>query len=282
MGGMLVMKRFIMAVLMLLFFLSGEGNILAADPQVDLKLRPEEFALSFLPFAKGEVAIIHLPGGINYLINTGERNQLKDLESILDKYGIRKIKGILITDLIEFHPDTLKAITEKWGVEEILTGSKLSEGFIVPGLNVRPLNKGEKIELNKKVAIDVVFEGSQVNEGLDFTVTALPHRFLWLSSHSPEAEDSLINEQLSDVNILKVPLYDKTELLSERLLNHIDPQTAIFYREKKKYINTDLLELFHESWIDVYFTGQHGLITIKFNENNYEVITFPEENQVLG
>ncbi|WP_421379175.1 hypothetical protein ACOJQI_14785 [Bacillus salacetis] len=276
------MKRFIMAVLMLMFFLSAGGNILAADPQVDLKLKPEEFALSFLPFAKGEIAIIHLPEGINYLINTGGSSQLKNLESILDKYGIKKVKGILVTDLKEFHPDSLKAITEQWGVEEILTGSKLAEGFMVPGLNIRALNKGEKLQLNPEVAIDVMFEGNQANEGLDFTVTSLPHRFLWLNSHSPAAEDSLINQQLNDVNILKVPLYDKTELLSERLLNHIDPQTAIFYREKKKYINTDLLELFHESWIDVYFTGQHGLITIKFNENNYEVITFPEENQVLG
>jgi beta-lactamase superfamily II metal-dependent hydrolase len=279
---MLVMKRFVMAFLMVMFFVSSKGNIAAADPQVDLKLKHEEFALSFLPFVKGEVAIIHLPGDINYLINTGESNQIEDLESILGKYGISKVKGILITDVREYHPDSLKAITEKWGVEEILTGSRLAEGFMIPGLNLRPLNKGEKLELNQEVAIDVMFEGNQENEGLDFTVTALPHRFLWLSSHSPLAEDSLINERLSDVNILKVPLYDKTELLSERLLTHIDPQTAIFYRENKKYINTDLLELFHESWIDVYFTGQHGLITIKFNENNYEVITFPEENQVLG
>ena len=276
------MRRLLISVLMLMFFLSAEGNIIAADPQVDLKLKPDEFALSFLPFAKGEVAIIHLPEGINYLVNTGESTQLKDLASILNKYGIYKIRGVLITDPIEYHPEALKEITEKWGVEEILTGSKLAEGFLIPGLNIRSLVKGDKLELNQEVSIDIMYEGNQVNEGLDFTVTSLPHRFLWLSSHSPIAEDSLINEQLNDVNILKVPLYDKTELLSERLLNHIDPQTAIFYREKKRYINTDLLELFHESWIDVYFTGQHGLITIKFNQNNYEVITFPEENQVLG
>ncbi|MGM0845933.1 MAG: hypothetical protein ACQEUT_13240 [Bacillota bacterium] len=276
------MRNLITALLMIMFFLSCEGNIIAAQPQVDLKLKPDEFALSFLPFEKGEVAIIHLPDGINYLVNTGASDQLKSLTSILKKFDIQKIQGILITDLKEYHEDALNRITERWGVEEILTGAELAQQFSVKGLPVQPMNKGEKLALNREVSVDIMYEGSQADEGLDFTVTSLPHRFLWLSSHSALAEASLINEQLSDVNILKVPLYDKTELLSEKLLNHIDPQTAIFYREKKKYINTDLLELFHESWIDVYFTGQHGLITIKFNQNNYEVITFPEENQVLG
>jgi beta-lactamase superfamily II metal-dependent hydrolase len=276
------MRCMLAAILMVMFFLSSGGNIIAAAPKVDLKLKSGEFALTFLPFKKGEVGIIHLPQGINYLINSGEPEQLKDLSSILKQYGIERITGILVTDIKEYHPESLKAIMKKWGAEEILTGTMLAAQLTDPDLKVHALNKGEKVALNEKVSIDVMYEGYQANEGFDFTVTSLPHRFLWLSSHSSIAEDSLINEQLSNVNILKVPLYDKTELLSERLLNHIDPQTAIFYREKKKFINTDVLELFHESWIDVYFTGQHGLITIKFNKDNYEVITFPEENQILG
>lgn len=276
------MRRLIAAVLMVMFFLSAEGNIIAATPQVDLKLKSDEFALTFLPFEKGEVAIIHLPEGVNYLINSGEEEQLKPLSSILEKYSIEKIKGILVTDFKEYHPEVLKAIIKKWGAEEILTGTTLGSVFVDPAIKVHSLKKDEKLALNGNVNIDVMFEGNQLDEGFDFTVTSLQHRFLWLSSHSTISEDALINEQLSNVNILKVPLYDKTELLSERLLNHIDPQTAIFYREKKKFINTDLLELFHESWIDVYFTGQHGLITIKFNKDNYEVITFPEDNQILG
>ena len=276
------MKRLITAFLVVMFFLPVEGNIIAATPQVDLKLKSDEFALTFLPFEKGEIAIIHLPEGINYLINTGRKEQVKPLSAVLNKYRIEKIKGIFVTDIKEYHPDSLKAIFEKWGAEEVLTGTMLASGFSDSGLPVHPLQKGENLPLNDKVSIDVMFEGSEINEGLDFTVTSLPHRFLWLSSHSSISEGSLINEQLSNVNILKVPLFDKTELFSEKLLRHIDPQTAILYREKKKFINTDLLELFHESWIDVYFTGQHGLITIKFNKDNYEVITFPEEDQVLG
>ncbi|TYR76486.1 hypothetical protein FZC79_06275 [Rossellomorea vietnamensis] len=276
------MRGFTAAFLMIMFFLLSEGNILAAGPQVDLKLKPDEFALSFLPFEKGEVAVIHLPEGVNYLINTSTSSQSDSLFSILDKYGIKKIKGILVTDSTEYHRDVLNRIAGQWGVEEVLTGAKLAPGITGSEVPVIPLEKGTKHALNQNVAIDVMFDGGTENEGLDFSITSLPHRFLWLSSHSQEAENLLMNEQLSDVNILKVPLYNKTELLSERLLKHIDPQTAVFYRDKKKYMNTDLVELFHESWIDVYFTGQHGLITIKFNENNYEVITFPEENQVLG
>lgn len=276
------MRGFTAAFLLMMFFLFSEGNILAAGPQVDLKLKPDEFALSFLPFERGEVAIIHLPEGVNYLINTSTSSQSESLSSILDKYGIKKIKGILVTDITEYHRDVLNRIAGQWGVEEVLTGAKFAPGITDSEVPVIPLEKGTKHALNQNVAIDVMFDGGAENEGLDFSITSLPHRFLWLSSHSQEAENLLMNEQLSDVNILKVPLYNKTELLSERLLNHIDPQTAVFYRDKKKYMNTDLVELFHESWIDVYFTGQHGLITIKFNENNYEVITFPEENQVLG
>ncbi|WP_113928627.1 hypothetical protein [Bacillus sp. P14.5] len=138
------MKRFILALLILMFFLSFEGNIIAAGPQVDLKLKPDEFALTFLPFEKGEVAIIHLPDEVNYLINTGEINQSESLFSTLDKYGIKKINGILITDIKEFHKDAINSIIEKRGVEQIFTGVKLAPGFTGLDLPVRPLEKEKR------------------------------------------------------------------------------------------------------------------------------------------
>jgi len=48
---------------------------------------------------------------------------------------------------------------------------------------------------------------------------------------------------------------------------------AIIFKSNSIKPDPDLVEMLHEAWIDVYFTKQHGTVTIKLTDSNYDVIT---------
>jgi beta-lactamase superfamily II metal-dependent hydrolase len=260
----------------LLFSMIGQVSVGVKIPEVDLNLSQSEYAISFLPLKKGEVAVLHLPTGEEYLINTGPLSQLEELIYYVNQLKIKGIEGIILTEESEIHKDTILKLKKKYSIKQIIAGASFSGelGGELSGTEI--LTEGETYPLSKELSLEVVHEGNEKQEGLDFSLTFFQHRFLWLSSQSRHAEDVFMSKPLKNVNIVKIPLHSKTECISAPLIKHIDPQTALLYRSKEKLLNGDLLEAINEAWIDLYLTGQHGLISIKFNRSNYEVITFDQ------
>jgi beta-lactamase superfamily II metal-dependent hydrolase len=271
------MRGVISALLLFLFFSPSVHGIKV--PELDLNLAENEYAISFLPLKNGEVAVLHLAAGENYLINTGPRTQVRELYYYLDQINIQEIKGIIITEEAEIYQDTLQTLIKKYSINEIMAGSSISELLLkIDASGLKSLKEGDIHQLSLELNLEVIHDGNDKQEGLDFSLTFFNHRFLWLSSQSKHAEGVFMTKPLENVNIVKIPLHSKTECISDPLIKHIDPQTALLYRSKKKLLNGDLLEAINEAWIDLYLTGQHGLITIKFNKNNYEVLTFEQDD----
>ncbi|WP_175991233.1 hypothetical protein [Bacillus sp. Marseille-Q1617] len=248
-------------------------------PELDLNLGQNEYAISFLPLKNGEVAVLHLPSGENFLINTGPLTQLKELHYYLNQINIKEIKAIILTEKSEIFSDALLELEKKYSINELIAGASFS-GILInsKASAVQSLKEGDVYPLSSELALEVIHEGNEKQEGLDFSLTFFQHRFLWLSSQSKHAEDVFMEKPLKNVNIVKIPLHSRTECISDPLIKHIDPQTALLYRSKEKLLNGDLLEAINEAWIDLYLTGQHGLITIKFNKHNYEVLTFEQDD----
>ncbi|WJV28237.1 hypothetical protein QTG56_14055 [Rossellomorea sp. AcN35-11] len=172
---------------------------------------------------------------------------------------------------------------KKYSIEQIIVGQSLENA--IPdndAYNIYTLRDNQSYSLSKELALNVIHEGSGDGEGLDFSITFFHHRFLWLSSQSAHSEEVLMTKPLKNVNIVKIPLHSKAENISHRLLKHIDPQTALLYRSKERLLNGEMLEAINEAWIDLYLTGQHGLISIKLNKRNYEVLTFDQEDGVFN
>ncbi|MBM7584319.1 beta-lactamase superfamily II metal-dependent hydrolase [Bacillus pakistanensis] len=274
------MKKLIVMILFFLLSISSVSAIGETEPQVDLKLHGNEYGLSFLPLAKGEIAILHLPNEMNYLINTGPGENKKNLYSVLRQFGAKKIQGIIVTEQREYYPEFIEEIIKDFKVSKVYMGKTFLESQEQNRLKVIPLSENEKVKLSNHLQLEVVYEGAAAGEGLDFKISFNKHLFLWLSSYTKAVQSHLLSQKLSDVNIIKIPIYNKSNFISEELLKHIDPQTAILYRSKQRMLNSEFLELLHETWIDIYLTGQHGLITIKFNPLNYEVITFPNDDAI--
>ncbi|MCA1054610.1 hypothetical protein LCM10_06395 [Rossellomorea aquimaris] len=267
------MRASILAILLIIVY--SQVTIAVKVPEVDLKLSPNEAAISFLPLKSGEVAVLHLPTGENFLINTGPDSQVKELYYYLNQMNIEGIKGIILTEEAEIFKDTLLELKRKYSIDEFMAGRSFAPMLqeAVPD-GVESLEEGKTSLLSPDVEMEVIHEGNDKQEGLDFSLTFFQHRFLWLSSQSKHAEEVFMTKPLTNVNIVKIPLHSKTECISAPLIKHIDPQTALLYRSKEKLLNGDLLEALNEAWIDLYLTGQHGLISIKLNKHNYEVLTF--------
>ncbi|BCB04503.1 hypothetical protein [Bacillus sp. KH172YL63] len=265
----------VIITVMLTFFLTHATVLGMKVPQVDLHITKEEYAISFLPVLHGEVAVIHLSSGGNYLINTGTIKEKDQLYYYLKQLQIQNLKAIVITEKSEVHEDMIKELMKRYSVDELIIGKTLAPS-ISEGLSqqTRRLEEGQTYTVSEGLVMNVLHEGSDEGEGLDFSITFFHHRFLWLSSQSAHGEEVLLTHSLKNVNIVKIPLHSKAENMSHRLLKHIDPQTAILYRSKEKLLNGDMLEAINEAWIDLYLTGQHGLIAVKFNRRNYEVLTF--------
>jgi beta-lactamase superfamily II metal-dependent hydrolase len=268
----------IISALMLFLFLSTHVHGIKI-PELDLNLAENEYAISFLPLKSGEVAVLHLAGGDNYLINTGPRTEVRELFYYLDQISIKEIKGIIITEEAEIYEDTLLKLRKEYSIAEIMAGASISSTLLKAETGgLKSLKEGEIYRLSPELDLEVIHDGNEKQEGLDFSLTFYNHRFLWLSSQSKHAEGVFMTKPLTNVNIVKIPLHSKTECISDPLIKHIDPQTALLYRSKEKLLNGDLLEAINEAWIDLYLTGQHGLITIKFNKDNYEVLTFGQDD----
>jgi beta-lactamase superfamily II metal-dependent hydrolase len=261
---------------LLLFSMIGQVSFGVKVPEVDLNLSQSEYAISFLPLKKGEVAVLHVPAGKDYLINTGPLSQIEELIYYVNQLHIKRIEGIILTEKAEIYIDTIKELRKGYSIKQIITGASFSGKLAGTLKGVQSLTEGETYPISRDLSMEVVHEGNEKQEGLDFSLTFFQHRFLWLSSQSRHAEDVFMSKPLKNVNIVKIPLHSKTECISDPLIKHIDPQTALLYRSKEKLLNGDLLEAINEAWIDLYLTGQHGLISIKFNRSNYEVITFDQ------
>jgi beta-lactamase superfamily II metal-dependent hydrolase len=264
---------------MLLFILVIPVSYGVKVPDLDLNLSQNEYAISFLPLKRGEVAVLHLPSGENFLINTGPLSQIEELFYYLNQINIKEIRAIILTEEAEIYTDTLTELRKKYSIDQLIAGNSFS-GMLVKNkeAKIENLKEGETYPLSSELALEVIHEGNEKQEGLDFSLTFFQHRFLWLSSQSKHAEEVFLTKPLKNVNIVKIPLHSRTECISDPLIKHIDPQTALLYRSKEKLLNGDLLEAINEAWIDLYLTGQHGLISIKFNKNNYEVLTFEQDD----
>ncbi|MCR8846913.1 hypothetical protein NQ095_00730 [Rossellomorea sp. SC111] len=251
-------------------------------PKVDLNVSQEEYAISFLPVQKGEVAVLHLSSGEHYLINTGSYKDRRQLYYYFNQIHIDNIKGLIITEKSEVDEKMIAELVKKFGIEEIVVGKSL-EPFMPKQFSrfIHTIQEDKTFTFSDELTIKAVHEGNEKREGLDFSITFFQHRFLWLSSQSSHAEGILLRKPLKSVNIVKLPVHAKTEGMSHELLKHVDPQTAILYRSKERLLNSDMLEAINEAWIDLYLTGQHGLIAVKFNRRNYEVLTFDQEDGVF-
>ncbi|KKB38384.1 ComEC/Rec2 family competence protein [Bacillus thermotolerans] len=243
---------------------------------IDLRLDKDEIAISFLPLSDGEAALLQTGNGGQFLINTGEKNSRKEIFYYMAKLQIRQLDGLIVTEKKYWHEMFIEQLADNRGLKKVITAWPVDEEKRDSRLAYERWVPGEIYDLGSEASLQPLYYGEGDDEGLDFSIRHRQSRFLWMSSASSLSEQEMLAQSLKDSNILKLPQFGKKDSLSYNLLTHIDPQSAILFKSKVDYPDDELLEVLHQTWIDVYYTDQQGLIIIKFTRDGYSILTIPE------
>ncbi|ESU30388.1 hypothetical protein G3A_22620 [Bacillus sp. 17376] len=246
---------------------------------VDVNLKRNELAFTFLAISDGEAALIQHANGENILVNTGGNGTFKELEQLLALFHVNDLSTIILT--ANAGQENLEQLIQKYNVSRIFTGKAgnqvLAEASIPTEVKVQSWKQGELLKLMPGLTAEVIFNGSEENEGTDISFQFFHHQIFYVSSASHASEQAFLAEPLKNVNIVKLPFFAAKGSFSDLLIKHLDPQLAVIFKSNSIKPDPDLVEMLHEAWIDVYFTKQHGTVTIKLTDSTYDVITILSE-----
>ncbi|MEI5907222.1 hypothetical protein WAK64_09145 [Bacillus spongiae] len=263
------MTRFVLVISFLLLF--SQSIVFAEKTTIDFNVQENEVVFSFLPIENGESAIIHLPNNRVFLINAGTTKNEKEINQFLQQFQIKQVDGIILTAMIDAR--MLQRLQTKYDIKQLILLTPLAIDMNKFFPVQTSLVKGEKLELAEGIALDVKYDGNGVN----FTISLHNNELFWIENINHQIETEHLSQELNNISIIKLPIWSKEYFVSEKFIHHLDPQTAIIGNNGESKKNEDLLEVFYETWVDVYYTKQNGLISIKFDKDNYEVLTFPKK-----
>lgn len=255
------------------------GNV----ESIDLKLKDHEIAVTFFGLSDGEATLIQGSNGENILINAGGKETGKELEEMLKLYEINDILALVITNSQNLHVDQLKPLITKYSIKELITTPEIAEQVRnttdFNHIDVIVWEEGTSKVLLPDLTADVLYAGKGENEGLDFTLQFFKHRLFLMTSFSHRVEGILLNKNLDDINVFKVPNWAMEDSLSEKLIQYVNPQISILFESEGHQPDPDIIHDLQDTWSEVFFTKLHGTVTIKFTETNYEVFTIPGEQE---
>lgn len=249
--------------------------------KVDLKLSNKELAITFLKLSSGEATLIQHGNGENVLINTGGPETQSELESLLKMYNVSLIKSIIITKEDPEYQSNLEWLSKRYPTSKVVIGKQFTPPAFLPKERISTWQKDETHEIVPILKAKVIHEGPSSDglQSFDLFLEMGRHYLLYMSTGNINAEIALLtNKELAKVNIIKIPNFAQSDGSSQDFIEHIDPQVAIIFTKKNQNPSPDVMERLRETWIDTYMTKQFGNITIKANENEYEVITISIES----
>lgn len=258
------------------YFPSDSPSTPVKIESLDLKLKEDELAFTFFSLTDGEATLIQHPNGETVLINSGGTMTKSETKMLLELNKINEIPKVVLTNDEKSNIQNLKWLMDEYHVKEVYTiestAAKISPNEAV---SLFIWKEGTTQEILPGVSIEVL----NVEKDMDLSVEFLKNRVLFLNSVNQSSEKKLLAQQFASTKIVQFGSYGNKHLISDELIRHLDPQIAIFFHEKDKKPEQELIQRLAEAWIDVYHAKRHGTIIIKFTDNNYEVLTIANEEK---
>ncbi|RSK27401.1 hypothetical protein EJF36_11175 [Bacillus sp. HMF5848] len=251
-------------------------NISDDIERIDLKLKEQEIAFTFLSLSSGEATLVQDAQGDNILINTGGPETQEELKVLLKTYNIKKLKYVVITKDDIQYTSNLDFVMTEYDVESIIVGEHAPNyqkgNILIPKITWK---KDQKYELLPGLSAKILHETINKNNIAEMDILFQYEKtyILFMSSSNKSVEKQLKGVDLSDVDIYKVAEFGTGEGATQDFVSHIDPQVAIIFNKNNIAPNHALVERLHETWIDVYILEQFGNVTIRIDDTQYKIIT---------
>ena len=210
--------------------------------------RAGEVKIRFFNAGKADACLIQTPNS-NILIDTGKNKFGKDLVTRLQKEGIDTIDVLVITHFDKDHVGGADQVLEKMNVRQIYEPSYKSdskqyqqyqEAVQLSGASVHTLEQNIAFELDGvSYVIDVAnrsFYGD--NEENDFSlVMEVRHdnnTFLFAGDAENPRLGELLNEEIGQYDVLKVPHHGRAEQLSAAFFEAVSPQFSVITSDEEE------------------------------------------------
>ncbi len=283
-GGMCMRVLLLMTAIFFQMISMGSASSIEKVESIHLNLKDHEIAVTFLGLHDGEATLIQGSNGENIMVNLGGKETCSELREMLKTYGVKEISTLVITNRQNLFLDQLTQIISKYKVKKLISTPEIVNELInmaspFAEVEVIPWKEGTRQKLLPDLAAEVLFSGEGETEGLDFTLQFFKHRLFLMTSSSDYVEEHLVKKNLDDITIFKVPNGAMENSLSKKLIQNVNPQISILFESEQHQPDPEIIYDLQDTWSEVLYTKKHGTITIKFTENNYEVFTFPVENE---
>ncbi|WP_318508592.1 ATP-dependent DNA helicase [Bacillus sp. T3] len=240
---------------------------------IDLNLKNEEVAFTFFSLSDGEASLIQQPDGKNVLINTGGENTKEEFKKLLALYHVHQIDTIILTDTGKCCFENISWLMKDFHVKRLMSPKDTEKNineflYDAEAVDYRSLSKG----MNHEILPGLVMVVLNDTKGLDLSISFLNRRILWMNHASPNIDYSTPRNEAVETTIIKLPDLASMEVLSEDFFEQLDPEFAILFRKKEENVNEDLLEQLQQAWVRVYYNKNIGAVSVKFTEDNYEIV----------
>lgn len=275
------MRTLLILVILFIPFslISKAENVIDSQVEnIDLHLKENEAALTFFDLSEGEAILLQAANGKNILFNMGGKGTKAELERWLKLYDVKEISTLFLTNLEVTSLEKLEKLVTAHNIKEIITTSDISAQVINEGtlnhIRILTWRTGVKEEILPELTAEVEFVGNGLNEGMDLKLQFFNHTIFLMNSNSSRAVQILMQKNLKNINVFKIPNTNMNDSLSEQLIQYLNPEISILL-EGEDSPDSKILRDLNETWSEVYFTKKHGTVTVKLTEKNYEVITIP-------
>ncbi|GAB7387557.1 hypothetical protein BSNK01_13940 [Bacillaceae bacterium] len=248
-------------------------GLLAPDPSAGLTVR-------FLGLSSGEATLVQA-GGRSILIDCGSASAYEELDAYLQRYGVRKLDWLILTNEMPLHIGGMERLLAEWPVEKILVPQLIYKTIVdertsgEDGLLFAAV--GEKMELAPLLSLFVLHPSEPLSlapqaNSLVFQLRYGEIKLLFTSGINGEVEKRLAKEFDLQSQILKVSDFGSEEASDDFFLKKVDAQTAVIFHDgEEREGKGETRERLSESWIDIYETKEHGTITIFSDGQDYAI-----------
>ncbi|KMM38186.1 ComEC/Rec2 family competence protein [Guptibacillus hwajinpoensis] len=268
------MKRFVLvSFLIVLCFSSNSAE--ASIESVDLNLENHEVAITFLDLSVGEAILLQRSEGGAVLINTGSSASEEELIDRLRILNVKEISKVFLTNADEVYTGNINTLLRYFNVNELLISDQLQKSLIspIPSQVVKTVVRDkQKLELLEDVNAEII-NISKAGE-VTYMLSLGSQHLLMMGEVDVELEESIASSGRT-VEVLKVANFGDGNGTSAEFLSSIDPQMAVIFRHKNIDVSESVLERLSETWTDVYYPYRIGSVTLRFQNDRYDVITLP-------
>jgi len=244
----------------------------------------------FVDVGQGDCLHIRTPSGKNVLIDGGGKESFdvgkRVLKPYLLKNGVRKIDLAVITHLDIDHFDGIRSLAADGMIDSLglYAGNRLIEKEILKSTNLSQeqllyLHEGDRISVDQHLWLEVLYPKqkprqvyeSEIQEkeenprSLVIRVHLGTYRILMTGDIDMQTENQILAIQNSSnlqADILKIGHHGSKYSTSDKFLQAVKPQIAVFQTGKNNYGHPDasILEKCREKGIMIYRTDKQGAI----------------------